>query len=116
MSEKQEPKEPYVFTFRAAGRERDDSEATDRATYQSLLSIKQSLLLLTGGCEVAPRQDGYFCEKHGRPVKKGENRCDYLADRFATAASETGSRTQMQQYVNDLLGIRDPKNIKRLTG
>jgi hypothetical protein len=116
MSEGQEPKKPYAFNFRTVGRERGDSEATDRATYQSLLSIKQSLLLLTGGCEITPRQDGYFCDKHGRPVREGESGCDYLADRFAAAVSETSSKTQMQQYVNGILGIKDPRNVKRLTG
>jgi hypothetical protein len=115
MPEGQERKKPYVFTFRTVGRERDDSEAADGATYQSLLSIKQSLLLLTGGCEITPRRDGYFCEKHGRPVKEGESRCDYLSDRFA-AVSETNSKTQIQHYINDILGIKDPRNVKRLTG
>jgi hypothetical protein len=118
MSEGQEPRKPYVYTFRTSGRERDrdDSEATDRATYESLLSIKQSLLLLTGGCEIVPHEDGYRCEKHGRPVKSGESRCDYLADRFSAAVGETNSKTQIQHYVNDMLGIKDPRNVKRLTG
>jgi hypothetical protein len=116
MSESKESKKPYVYTFRTTGRERDDSEATERANYDSLLSIKQSLLLLTGGCAISPRQDGYFCEKHGRPVGRGENRCDYIANRFSTAVGQNSSKAQVQQYVNDILGIKDPRNVRRLTG
>jgi hypothetical protein len=116
MPEKKDSKKPYVCTFKTTPRERNDSKAADGATYESLLSMKQSLLLLTGGCEISLRPDGYFCEKHGRPVKKGESRCGYLADRFSTAVGENSSKAQVQQYVNDVLGIKDPKNIKRLTG
>jgi hypothetical protein len=116
MPEGQEHKKRYVHTFRTTGRKQNNREAIDKASYESLLSMKQSLLLLTGGCEISPRREGYFCEKHGRAVKQGESRCDYLANRFSAAIGETSSKAQMQHYVNDILGIKDPQYVKRLAG
>jgi hypothetical protein len=115
MLEEQEHKR-YVYTFRTAGRKQNNPEAIDKASYESLLSIKQGLFMLTGGCEIYSRREGYFCKKHGRPVKQGESRCDYLANRFSAAVGETSSKVQIQHYVNDILGIKDPQNVKRLAG
>ena len=83
--------------------------------YDTLLSIKQSLLLLTADCEVSYRPEGRFCEKHGLPVAEGKDRCDYLAERISKGGEES-SKAQIQHYVNDVLGIRDPKTVKRLAG
>ncbi len=83
---------------------------------KDLLTIRQTLLLLTGGCEIAERQEGLYCEKHGRMLGAGHTQCDYLAERFSRDAGEGRSKDQIQRYVNDILGIKDPRLAKRLTG
>ena len=83
---------------------------------ETLVSIKDTLMLLTGGCEVSERSGGLFCEKHGRPVHPGAQGCDYLATHFASRDSETRSKAQLQQYVNEVLGVKNADSVRRLTG
>ena len=110
-NESGEKSKPYSYRFRAQADSRPESSSS---TGYSLVSIKDALTLITGGCAISPRQDGYYCEKHQRYVKGRESRCDYLSERLAT--SQERSRAQVQQYVNDILGVKDPKLVKRLTG
>ena len=46
----------------------------------------------------------------------GETRCKYLTTRFAGGEEEEKSKAQDRQYVNDPLGIKDQKTVRRLTG
>jgi hypothetical protein len=105
---------PYSYTFRTSGEGRN--QEVSRATQEALVSIKDTLTLLTGVCEIVQRSHGRYCEKHGRPVPPGGKVCDYLATHFASKDSETRSKAQIQQYVSELLGIKNPDNVKRLTG
>ncbi len=82
---------------------------------QTMSSIKETLLLLTGECEVAQRPNGFFCEKHQRAIDADKGRCSYITERFARNEGEKRSREQIQQYVNEVLGVRDPKTLRRLT-
>jgi hypothetical protein len=121
VSEKGESRKTYVYNFRSFPRHGDDpgadqADQADQDDQENLLSIKQSLLLLTGGCDISERQDGLFCEKHGRPLRPGESRCDFVVERFSRAEAEVRSKEQIQRYVNEILGVKDPKSIKRLTG
>ena len=43
--------------------------------------VNKSLGLMTSGCEQCVFSDRLFCEKHGRPVKVGETRCEYFKQR-----------------------------------
>ena len=62
------------------------------------------------------RPEGLFCAKHETPLKPGRARCDYLAGRLSASNGEEKSRAQVQQYVNEILGIRDAEIARRLTG
>jgi len=106
-------KKRYSYTFRTP---QSDALGASGTSPETLFSIRDTLLLLTEDCVVAERPEGFFCEKHNLPVMKGETRCKYLASRFSSKEGEEKSKAQVQQYVNDLLGIRDPKTVKRLTG
>jgi len=103
----------YSYTYRTP---RGDASGIGGTNPETLFSIRDTLMLLTEDCLVVERQEGMFCEKHNLPVNKGETRCKYLASRFARKEGEEKSKAQVQQYVNDLLGIKDPKTVKRLTG
>ena len=78
-----------------------------------LHSFRESLMLLTGGCEVCHHSVGSYCEMNKRPVKPGDPRCGYFAQRYED--SEEASKAQVQRYVNDILGISG-RNSKRLVG
>ena len=108
-----EERKPYSYSFR---RRTSEGNLDVKADYESLLSIKQSLLLLTGGCDIVDRRDGVYCEKHGRYLKPGESRCDYVSDHFSRDNGEERSKELMQRYINEIQGVKDPKNIRRLSG
>ena len=110
MSRPGDERRPYTYTARVPARE---PPAPD-TSLETLVSIKDTLLVLTSECDVTYRQDGRYCEKHGLPVAEGSSRCGYLASRLA--ASTEDQRARIQQYVNETLGVRDPKMVKRLTG
>ena len=82
---------------------------------EALFSIRDTLILLTGDCDIAQRPDGVFCEKHNRPAVEG-GKCDYLMTRFSRREGEEQSKAQVQQYINEILGVRDPKTARRLSG
>jgi hypothetical protein len=107
--------ERYHYTYRK-GSDPPDRRRSEGAEYETLLSIKQTLILLTGGCEVAARQDGMYCEKHGRTLGKGETRCDYVTERFSKSDGKERTKEEIQRYVSDILGVRDPRMIQRFTG
>jgi hypothetical protein len=113
MSADRGTKKRYSYTFHTP---QGDASSLGGTNPETLFSIRDTLLLLTEDCVVTERPEGLFCEKHSLPVTKGETRCRYLASRFARNEGEERSKTQVQQYVNDLLGIKDPKTVKRLTG
>ena len=113
MSGDRETKKRYSYTYRTS---QSDASGPGGTSPETLFSIRDTLLLLTEDCVVVERPEGIFCEKHNLPVTKGETRCKYLASRFSSNEGEERSKAQVQQYVNDLLGIKDPKTVKRLTG
>jgi len=113
MSEEKEAKKSYSYSFRTPQK---DLLGAGGAGPETLFSIRDTLLLLTEDCIVVERPEGLFCEKHSLPVVKGATRCKYLASSFAGNGGEQRSKAQVQQYVNEILGIKDPKTVKRLTG
>ena len=113
MSEGKETKKSFSYTFRSPQKDLSGPGGTGP---EAVFSIRNTLLLLTEDCMVVERPEGHFCEKHSLPVMKGATRCKYLASRFASNEREQRSKAQVQQYVNEILGIRDPKTVKRLMG
>jgi hypothetical protein len=114
VSGREEASGPYSYTFKTSAQVRTSTEAADKAARDAVVSIKETMLLLTGICDVVERNDGTYCEKHQRRVKRGDTRCDYIAERLAEGQDK--SKKQIQEYVNDVLGIRDPRIAGRLTG
>ena len=112
MSAGKGTKKPYSYTFRTTQKDLSSGGTSP----ETLFSIGDTLLLLTEDCLVVERPEGFFCEKHSLPVAKGATRCKYLASRFASNEGEQQSKAQVQQYINEILGIKDPKIVKRLTG
>jgi len=110
-----EPRKPFSYSFRTS-EQKDDERKTAGPNPETLFSIRDTLLLLTGDCDIVQRPDGVFCEKHGRPAIEGGMKCDYLATRFSRKEGEEQSKTQVQQYINEILGVRDPKTARRLAG
>jgi len=108
-----EARKPYSYVFRT---QQKDQLGPGGTSPETLFSIRDTLLLLTEDCLVVERQEGLYCEKHSLPVMKGSTRCKYLASRFANKEGEEQSKGQVQQYVNDILGIKDARTLKRLTG
>ena len=113
MTEKPENDRPYSYSFRLSP-SANRSEEPSKAAREAVASVRETMLLLTSGCEVVERQDGVFCERHQRRVNEGDTRCDYIIERLASGQER--SKAQIQQYVNDVLGVKDPKLAKRLTG
>lgn len=116
MSEGEEPRKPYEYNFRKRGEDQGDQGTAPETSYETLISIRDSLLLMTSGCDLIQTQDGLFCERHKRPVIEGGTGCDYLASQLSRKDGEDQSKAQIQQYVNEVLGIRDPGIVRRLTG
>ena len=77
--------------------------------------IQETILTLTGGCEVCQHSVGPFCKKHKHPIQPGDPRCEDFARRFRVDPEEA-SRAQVRQYVNDALGITDGRTVGRLMG
>jgi hypothetical protein len=86
----------------------------DKSQIEVLLSIRDSLAELTGGCEVSKFAEGLFCLKHGRPVETGEVRCDSFVRRRSYAGGEDPTKRQIEDYVRGVLGIKTGKNFRRL--
>ena len=116
MSEGENPRKPYEYNFRKRGEDQSDQGTATGTSYETLISIRDSLLLMTGCCVVIQTRDGLFCERHKRSVVEGGTRCDYLASQLSRKEGEDQSKAQIQQYVNEVLGIRDPGIVRRLTG
>jgi hypothetical protein len=110
MSAADGQRKPYAYNFQVRAPETPISQER----LETLASIKDTLVLLTSECEITVSQTGRRCEKHQLPVSGEGNRCGYLASRFAAGMEDQKSR--IQQYVNEILGVRDPKVAKRLTG
>jgi hypothetical protein len=49
-------------------------------------------------------------------MEPGRTRCDYLVEKMTRGRIEETSKAQIQEYVKDVLGVRDPGSLKRLTG
>lgn len=109
------PKKEYVYRYQVPPKDVDLDEESARKRYESLVSIRDAVVLITAECHISEREDGTYCEKHGRKVSFGAVRCDYLANRFSEG-QEVEPKKQVQQYVNEILGIRNPNTVRRLTG
>jgi hypothetical protein len=105
---------PFVYLHHWEEKSTDEAN-TEAAQIEDMRYIRETILLLTGGCEVCKHSVGPFCKLHGRPIDIGDPRCADFARRFPEDP-ESASRAQVQKYVNDTLGIREKRNSRRLTG
>ena len=96
--------------------EGDLNEAKSEASLaEDMRYINETILILTGGCEICQYSVGPFCKKHGRPIKPGDPRCEDFVRRFPEDP-RNASNAQVREYVAEILGIRDKRSARRLTG
>ncbi len=109
-----EPRQWYSHRYRqeATNLREAQSEASEA---QDLRYVRDTILLLTGGCEICQHSTGPFCQKHAHAIKLGDPRCDDFARRIPDDPQKA-SRAQVQRFVNGALGITDRRSVLRLTG
>lgn len=108
---------PYEYSLRLEARRLDESTRTDNASERQFLQqLGAHLHELTGGCGVCQHSDGTYCQQQRRPVSRDDPRCDSFLRRQIRPADENPQQAQIKQYVNEVLGIRDRKTVRRLTG
>jgi hypothetical protein len=116
MADKGGAKKPYAYSSVFRSEEARGSRLEGQPLSDSLQYFKQTLVQLTEGCHPVESSRGAYCEKHGRPMELGRTRCDYLVEKMTRGGIEDTPKAQIQEYVKDVLGVRDPGSIKRLTG
>jgi len=104
----------YSYTYRR------DVESLEQARLEAsqaedLRYLEESILLLTGACEICQLATGPYCTKHKRPIKLGDPRCEFFTRRLPEDP-EKASRNQVQRYVNEKLGIKNKDSVRRLVG
>jgi len=114
MSGDAKPPFGYSYVYHREARKGDEAQP-DASQAEDMRYIRETILLLTGGCEVCTHSVGPFCKKHSHPIQIGDPRCGDFARRFPENP-ETASRAQARQFVNDTLGIKDRRNVRRLAG
>ena len=73
-------------------------------------------MAITGGCESCTYWGDGFCSKHRKPVNEGDPRCDQFVRRFPKEGGQVAAEKQIQEYINDILGISDIQRARRLSG
>jgi hypothetical protein len=104
----------YSYQFHQEAKELGEPQS-EASLAEDMRYIRETILNLTGGCEVCIYSVGPFCKKHGRPIKPGDPRCEFFARRFS-GNPEEASNAQVRRFVNDTLGIKDKRTVMRLTG
>jgi hypothetical protein len=102
------------YTYRPEAQGINDAES-EVSQFEDMRYIQETILRLTGGCEICQYSAGPFCKKHRHPIQPGDPRCSDFARRFPEDP-ETASKVQVRHFVSDTLGIKDKKTVKRLTG
>jgi len=87
----------------------------EESQIEELRYVRETILLLTGGCEICQHSTGPYCNKHQRPIRPGDPRCEFFARRLADDP-EKARRAQVQYYIHDRLGIGENRAVRRLTG
>jgi hypothetical protein len=109
-------RESHTYTLQINATESDESAMAEMAREREQRSMSAYLHVLTGGCEICQHQIGLYCEKQRRPVNRGDPRCDFFLRRVSRLSNENLTKAQIQEKVNDILGITEMRTIRRLTG
>ena len=116
MADRGGARKPYTYSSVFKSDEARGSRLDEQPLSDTLQYFKQTLVQLTESCQRVESDRGAYCDKHGRPMEPGRTRCDYLVEKMARGGAEETSKAQVQDYVRDVLGVRDPGSVKRLTG
>jgi len=81
MSESDDYKSRYRYNLRLEAGGLVTVQNTELTQKDIQEFVNMSLGLMTGGCEQCVFSDRLFCQKHGRPVKPGESRCEFFKQR-----------------------------------
>lgn len=104
----------YSYDYHERASSLDDAQV-EASRIEDLRYIEETILTLTGACEICQYSTGPFCNKHKHEIKPGDPRCPDFARRLPEDPKKA-SKAQVQQYVNNTLGVRDAKYARRLTG
>ena len=86
-----------------------------------LKSIRETLLEITGGCEVCQRSvssqpgEELFCTVHNRPGKRGDSRCEFFSRKPRRSDLAAEPKTLAREYLGRTYGMGN-QSIQRLTG
>ena len=108
------PHAGYSYAYHVEGGGAGDS-ASEAQQAEDMRYIQETILTLTGGCEVCQHSVGPFCKKHKHPIEPGDPRCEDFARRLPEDP-DSASRAQARRFVKDTLGIRDERSVDRLIG
>jgi len=102
-----------------AGRE-NDAKALDEARLEAseaedLRYIRETILLLTGGCEICQHSTGPYCNKQRRSIKPGDPRCEFFARRLSDDPNKA-RKAQERRIISERFGISEDRSVRRLTG
>ena len=104
----------YSYSYHGEAGNSDDT-ASEAKQAADLKYINDTILLLTGGCEICQHSVGPFCQKHKHRIQIGDPRCADFERRLPEDPRQK-SRAQVRQYVSERLGVTDGKSVSRLTG
>ena len=116
MSRLGEARKPYSYNYWLKAKEQNETSMSRDPLDENLMSIKATLLEITTACDIRESRTGPYCERHEQPADEGARRCQYFSRRMAQAAGANDTKAQVQEYVIDILGIRDATTVRRLTG
>ncbi|MDA4120942.1 MAG: hypothetical protein OK404_00870 [Thaumarchaeota archaeon] len=116
MSRLGEPRKPYSFNYWLKAKDQNETSMSRDPLDENLMSIRATLLEITTACDIRELATGPYCDRHGQEAEEGAVRCHYFSRRMAQSAGAENSKSQIQEYVIDVLGIRDATTVRRLTG
>jgi hypothetical protein len=104
----------YSYTYHREASGIKDTE-TEVSQFEDMRYIQETILRLTGGCEICQYSVGPYCNKHKHPIQIGDPRCDDFARRLSENPV-LASRAQVKEFVYGTLGIKNNRSVRRLTG
>lgn len=95
---------------------REPTEESADVRVQTLLAIRDSIRVLSGSCGACGQNEGSWCAAHQHRVAPDDPSCEDFVRVQPRPSGEERSRAYYQALVNEILGVRDSKLLKRLGG
>lgn len=104
---------PYSYTYRLKSAPEIEPGPQES---EVLSSISATLTAMTGGCGSCTHWGDDFCSKHHKRMDEADPRCDQFVRRLPKDGGHVAAEKQIQEYINDILGISDKQRARRLSG